>query len=216
MSIGVLVVDDQPEVRSALCTLLRRSADITVLGEAADGARAVSLVEELSPDVVLMDVRMPLLDGISATRALRTSDLTSSVRVIVLTAFDLDEYVFAALREGAAGFLTKNVAPHDLRQAVRVVADGQALLDPAITRRVIERFAPIRRDRLAALTPREREIARLIAAGLTNREIAQQLVVSIWTVKTHVAHILAKLGVQERAQVVIAVYESGEIVPGGE
>jgi len=161
-----------------------------------------------------MDVRMPGMDGITATRELLQGERPASPRVIVLTTFDLDEYVFAALREGASGFLTKNAPPEELRRAVRVVAEGQALLDAAVTRRVIERFAvqASSPSPLDALTSREREVARLIAAGMTNDEIARELVLSIWTVKTHVGHVLTKLGARERAQVVIAVYEAGDVV----
>jgi DNA-binding NarL/FixJ family response regulator len=218
MTVRVLVVDDQAGVRAGLRTILERSDDITVVGEAANGDEAIAQVARCRPDVVLMDVRMPVVDGIAATRAIARRGTAAPVRVIVLTTFDLDEYVFAALREGASGFLTKNVAPAELRRAIRLVADGQGLLDPAITRRVIERFtAPQIADRNSAvetLTPREREIARLIAGGLTNEEITQTLFLSIWTVKRHVSHILAKLGARERAQIVIAMYEAGEVGTG--
>ncbi len=217
--VRVLIADDQPDVRSGIRALLARAADIVVVGEAADGADAVRMAAELRPDVVLMDVRMPDHDGIAATRQIVAGSPGSTPRVIVLTTFDLDEYVFGALREGASGFLTKNVAPDELRRAVRLVAEGQALLDPAVTRRVIERFAAapvrgpapstVRSTALDSLTPREREVARLVARGLTNEEISVSLFLSIWTVKTHVSRILAKLGARERAQIVIAMYEAG-------
>jgi DNA-binding NarL/FixJ family response regulator len=217
MSPRVLVVDDQTDVREGLCTLLEHDGDIRVVGEAGNGEHAVRLSARLRPDVVLMDIRMPGKDGITATSTILRTPQDPPVRVIVLTTFDLDEYVFTALRHGASGFLTKNVAPQELRRAVRVVADGHALLDPAVTRRVIEHFTPADRrlpNRLAVLTTREREVARLIAAGLSNDEIARELVLSVWTVKTHVTRILTKLGLRERAQVVIAAYESGEVIPG--
>ncbi|MEV6815149.1 response regulator transcription factor [Micromonospora sp. NPDC051296] len=215
--VRVLIADDQPDVRSGIRALLERTADIVVVGEAADGAEAVRMAAELRPDVVLMDVRMPDHDGIAATRQIVSGSPGPTPRVIVLTTFDLDEYVFGALREGASGFLTKNVAPDELRRAVRLIADGQALLDPAVTRRVIERFAagsgpPAGRSTaLDSLTPREREVARLVARGLTNEEISVSLFLSIWTVKTHVSRILAKLGARERAQIVIAMYEAGDL-----
>jgi DNA-binding NarL/FixJ family response regulator len=206
--IRVLLADDQADVRAGIRSLLERTEDITVAGEARDGAEAVTLTAHLRPDVVLMDIRMPGLDGLAATRSIVDTD--PEAKVVVLTTFDLDEYVFAALRAGASGFLLKNAAPADLRRAVRVVAAGQALLDPAVTRRVIERHARPASGAAAldTLTPREREIAGLIAAGLTNEEISRRLVVSEWTVKTHVGHILAKLDARDRVQVVIAVYEA--------
>jgi DNA-binding NarL/FixJ family response regulator len=205
VTVRVLLVDDQPDVRTALRSLLELDGDITVVGEAADGEHGAFLAAELRPDVVLMDVRMPGVDGITATQRL-TGEGT---RVVVLTSFDLDEYVFAALRVGASGFLTKNSAPAELRRAVHLVAAGQALLDPAVTRRVIERFTrhEPKTRRLDVLTGREREIVDRIAAGLTNDEIAGALQVSIWTVKTHVGAILRKLDARDRTQIVIAAYE---------
>ena len=209
--IRVLLVDDQPTVRSALRTLLERTEDIAVIGEARDGAEAVARAAQLDPDVVLMDIRMPGTDGLSATRDILARG-DARPRVIVLTTFDLDEYVFAALRAGASAFLLKNTAPQELRRAVRLVAAGQGLLDPAVTRRVIERYAaPAPAHRAASLenlTNREREVANLIAAGLTNEEISTRLTVSEWTVKTHVRHILTKLQARDRVHIVIAVYEA--------
>jgi len=206
----VLLADDQAAVRSGLRALLELRGDIVVVGEARHGAEAVELAGHLRPDVVLMDVRMPTMDGITATAAITSAPGEAGPRVLVLTTFDLDEYVFAALAAGASGFLLKNTPPAELRRAVAVVADGQALLDPAVTRRVIERHVqPRTTTELRGLTARELEVARLIAAGLTNEEISQRLVLSGWTVKTHVRHILAKLGARDRVQVVIAVYEAG-------
>ncbi|MGB2569796.1 response regulator [Micromonospora citrea] len=213
MSVRVLLADDQRAVREALRSLLDRTGDIRVVGEARDGEEAVALSAHLRPDVVLMDVRMPGVDGIAATRRIVARHGDTSARVIVLTTFDLDEYVFAALRAGASGFLLKNAPPASLRASVRVVAAGQALLDPAVTRRVIARYAdpprPADAAALDGLTAREREVALLIAAGLSNEEIAAHLVLSGWTVKTHVRHILDKLGVRDRVHVVIAVHRAG-------
>ncbi|MEH0938822.1 response regulator transcription factor [Micromonospora psammae] len=218
MTVRVLLADDQQAVRDALRSLLHRTDDLLVVGEARDGAEAVALSGHLRPDVVLMDVRMPGTDGIAATREIVGRSAEHPTRVIVLTTFDLDEYVFAALRAGASGFLLKNAPPDTLRQSVRVVAAGQALLDPAVTRRVIERYAepprPAEAEALDRLTAREREVAFLIAAGLNNEEIAGHLVISEWTVKTHVRHILDKLGARDRLHVAIAVHRAGRGVPG--
>ncbi len=205
MTARVLLVDDQPDVRAALRALLELDPGIAVVGEAGDGEHAVFLAGGLRPDVVLMDVRMPGVDGIAATRRLTGA----GCRVVVLTAFALDEYVFAALRAGASGFLTKNTAPAELRRAVHLVAAGQALLDPAVTLRVIDRFARPEpgAGRLAALTDREREVVGRIAQGLSNDEIAAALRLSAWTVKSHVRAILRKLGARDRTQIVIAAYE---------
>jgi len=206
VTVRVLLVDDQPDVRAALRSLLELDAAIAVVGEAGDGEHAAFLAAELAPDVVLMDIRMPGDDGLTATARLTRT----GTRVVVLTSFDLDEYVFAALRAGASGFLVKNAAPADLHRAVHVVAGGQALLDPAVTRRVIERFARPEPgpDPLRVLTAREREIVEQVAAGLTNDEIAAALQLSVWTVKTHVGAILRKLGARDRTHIVIAAYRS--------
>jgi DNA-binding NarL/FixJ family response regulator len=221
MTIGIVVADDHEVVRAGFAAILDTQPDFTVLGTAADGAEAVRTCQEHRPDVVLMDVRMPGMDGIEATRVLRSGD--SGPRVLVLTTFDLDEYVYDALQAGASGFLLKDVTAERLFDAVRVIAAGEALLAPAITKRLIGEFAR-QRPRLAdhapgggafsTLTPRETEVLRLIAAGLSNPEIAQRLVVTEETVKTHVSRILSKLGLRDRTQAVVAAYESGLVVPG--
>ena len=216
--IGIVVADDHEVVRAGFAALLDTQPDFTVLGTAADGAAAVRACRELRPDVVLMDVRMPGTDGIEATRQLAAGDLAP--KVLILTTFDLDEYVFDALRAGASGFLLKDVTAERLFDAVRVVAAGEALLAPAVTRRLISEFAKIRRPApaaatpaFAALTPRETEVLRLVAEGLSNPEIAARLVVTEETVKTHVSRVLAKLGLRDRTQAVVAAYESGLVVP---
>jgi DNA-binding NarL/FixJ family response regulator len=213
MTIRVLLADDQPSVRAALRDLLMRADDIDVVGEAADGDETIQVSHRVQPDVILMDIRMPRLDGISATERLVADRIDGAPRVIVLTTFDLDEYVYAALRAGASGFLIKNTPPERLREAVRLVAAGNALLDPAVTLRVIQHFV-IRGSQpvsplVMVLTEREREIAILIARGMSNLEIADSLSISYWTVKTHVKSILAKLHGTGRSQIVIAAYESG-------
>lgn len=212
--IRVVVADDQEMVREGFAALLSSQPDIEVVAQAADGIAAVLAVRQNSPDVVLMDVRMPRMDGIEATR-----QITAPTRVLILTTFDLDEYVYEALRSGASGFLLKDAPASDLLHAVRVVAAGEALLAPAVTRRLIEDF--VRRPRsgvkpptLRGLTPRETEVLQLIAQGLSNQEIAGALVVAEETVKTHVGRILAKLGLRDRAQAVVAAYESGLVTPG--
>jgi DNA-binding NarL/FixJ family response regulator len=215
--IRVLLADDQRLVRSGFRMILRADPGLDVVGEAGDGVEAVALARELRPDVVLMDVRMPRLDGIEATRQLlREQD---PPRVLVLTTFDLDEYVYAALRAGASGFLLKDAPEEQLAAAIRVAADGGALFSPGVTRRLIERFTALDPDvatppRLEELTARELEVLRLIARGLSNAEIAAELVVSDHTVKTHVARVLAKLDLRDRTQAVIAAYESGLVRPG--
>ena len=219
-SIRVLVVDDQELVRSGFCVILEAADGITVVGEAANGAQAVAAVAATAPDVVLMDVRMPEMDGLEATRLITARERASGPKVVMLTTFDLDDYVYEALRAGASGFLLKDAPRHDLISAVRAAAAGNALLAPSVTRRLIESFA--RRPpeaapspaRLASLTARERDILLLLARGNTNAEIAAGLVVSEATVKTHIGHLLAKLGLRDRVQAVILAYETGVVVPG--
>jgi DNA-binding NarL/FixJ family response regulator len=207
----VVVADDQGMVRSGLISLLAGDPDVTVVGEASDGAQAVAVVRRTDPDVVLMDIRMPELDGLSATRQLVADG--ARARVLVLTTFDLDEYVFEALRSGASGFLLKDAPAEDLLRAVRVVSRGDAVLSPAVTRRVIEEFAASRPTRRAEpsseLTPRELEILGYLGRGLSNAEIAADLVLSESTVKTHVSRVLLKLGLRDRVQAVIYAYECG-------
>ncbi len=211
----VLVVDDQELVRAGFRMILERGG-ITVVGEAADGQAAVALVDELVPDVVLMDIRMPVLDGIEATR--RVVATRPGTRVVVLTTFDLDEYVYEAVRAGANGFLLKDIPPVDLVHAVRVVARGDALLAPALTRRLLERFAarpqPGRDTVLDGLAPRELEVMRWVAAGRSNAEIGRELFLSEATVKTYVSRLLTKLDVRDRVQLTVLAYESGLVVAG--
>jgi DNA-binding NarL/FixJ family response regulator len=219
MTLRVLVADDQPVVRTGFHTILGAQPDITVVAEAADGAEAVLLARRLRPDVVLMDVRMPRMDGLQATRQLAGPDVTDPIRVLILTTFDLDEYVYEALRAGASGFLLKDVRRDDLVAAVRIVAAGEALLAPTVTRRLIGEFArrPVAVDpspAVEALTPRERDVFELVARGLTNAEIAARLYLGEATVKSHVAHLLVKLGLRDRIQAVIYAYETGLIQPG--
>ncbi|MFJ2033870.1 response regulator [Streptosporangium sp. NPDC087985] len=217
MMLRVLVADDQDLFRGGFSMILDAQPDITVIGEAADGAQAVRAAIELRPDVVLMDIRMPNVDGVEATRRICES---TAARVLVLTMFDLDEYVYAALRAGACGFLLKDVHRDELVRAVRVVAAGEALLAPTVTRRLIAGLArsghpvPRLRARLDELTVRERETLGQVARGLSNAEIASELVVSEHTVKTHVSNLLAKLGLRDRAQAVVFAYEAGLAVPG--
>jgi DNA-binding NarL/FixJ family response regulator len=222
VTVSLVVADDHEVVRAGFAALLDTQPDFTVLGTASDGGEAVRVCRDLKPDVVLMDVRMPSLDGIEATRQLAGTG-ESGPRVLILTTFDLDEYVFDALRAGASGFLLKDVTAERLFDAVRVVAAGEALLAPAVTRRLISEFTRLRPARdaapaaaLGALTPRETEVLRLVAEGLSNPEVAQRLVVTEETVKTHVSRILAKLGLRDRTQAVVAAYESGLVVPGRE
>jgi DNA-binding NarL/FixJ family response regulator len=223
LSIGVLIADDQALVRAGFRMVLEVEDDITVVGEAANGEQAVHSAQRLKPDVVLMDIRMPELDGIAATRQIASADpgrAGSESRVLVLTTFDLDEYVYDALGAGASGFLLKDSPPEQLVSAIRVVAGGESLLAPSVTSRLIEQFARTRaRDRqpppgLDELTSRELEVFTLLARGLSNAEIAEALVVSDSTVKTHVARVLAKLGVRDRVQAVVLAYESGLVSPG--
>jgi DNA-binding NarL/FixJ family response regulator len=212
---SVLVADDQELVRTGLCTILERSG-LDVLGEAADGRAAVREARRLRPDVVLMDVRMPVLDGIAATRELVAGRPEGHPRVLVLTTFDLDEYVFEALRAGASGFLLKDAPPERLVAAVHAVRDGEALLAPQITRRLVERFALPARPAppgLDELTAREREVLTLVARGLSNAEIAERLVLTLPTVKTHVSRVLMKLGLRDRVQAVVLAYEAGLVTP---
>jgi DNA-binding NarL/FixJ family response regulator len=215
--IGVLLADDQELVRSGFRLILELADGIAIVGEAADGREAVRLAKDLQPDVVLMDVRMPELDGIEATRRLRQAGVDA--RVLVLTTFDLDEYVYGAIRAGASGFLLKDAPREQLVTAVRTVARGEALLAPAITQRLIERFVarPPAREAapaLAELSTRELEVLRLLARGLSNAEIAAELIVGEATVKTHVARVLRKLDVRDRVQAVVFAYESGLVQPG--
>ncbi len=218
MTLRVVVVDDQEIVRAGFAALLETQEDLAVAGTAADGEEGVRVCREQLPDVVLMDIRMPTLDGIEATRQL-AEDGAVAARVIMLTTFDLDEYVYDALGAGASGFLLKDVTAETLFDAVRVVAAGDALLAPAVTRRLVSEFArlrpmlPRRPDELAELTPRETEVLRLVAEGLSNGEIAERLVVSEETVKTHVSRVLTKLRLRDRTQAVVVAYESGLVVP---
>jgi DNA-binding NarL/FixJ family response regulator len=217
--IRVLLVDDQALVRAGFRSLLEDEDGIEVVGEAGDGATAVDLARSARPDVVLMDIRMPVLDGLEATRRIAADKLLRDVRVLVLTTFELDEYVFEALAAGASGFLLKNTDPVELLRAVRVVAAGEALLAPSVTRRLIAEFAARPRPggtpvELAALTDREREVMALAAAGLSNEEIAERLVVSPATARTHVSRAMVKLGARDRAQLVVFAYESGLVAPG--
>jgi DNA-binding NarL/FixJ family response regulator len=217
MTIGVVLADDQTLVRAGFSLIIRAEADMEVVGEAADGAEAVELVSRLDPDVVLMDIRMPGIDGIEATRRLVAAQVRT--RVLVLTTFDLDEYVYDALEAGASGFMLKDSPPESLVSAIRVVAAGDALLAPSITRNVIEHFLRARSRSsadvpdLSELTAREREVLTLVARGLSNAEIAAALVLGEATVKTHVSRILMKLALRDRAQAVVAAYEAGLVVP---
>ena len=219
--IGVVLADDQALLRAGLRALLDNEPDITVLGEAGDGQAALDLVRDLHPDVVLMDIRMPGTDGLVATRLIAAEPALAATRVVVLTTFDLDEYVFEAIRAGASGFLVKDTEPTELLRAVRAVAGGDALLSPRVTRRLIGEFASRSRpgaaraaERLAPLTDREREVVALVGEGLSNDAIADRLVVSPSTAKTHVSRAMVKLHVRDRAQLVVLAYESGLVRPG--
>lgn len=227
MTVSVLLVDDQELMRMAFRMVIESQPDLTVAGEAANGLQAVAQVEAMQPDVVLMDVRMPDLDGVEATR--RIVDSGSDARVIILTTFDLDEYVYSALRAGASGFLLKDAQPADLLSAIRAVASGDAVVAPSITRRLLDSYAhrltlpgsddpadripPAQRERLDQLTAREREVLLLVARSLSNAEIAERLVLSEATVKSHVGRILAKLDLRDRVQIVVFAYESGLVTP---
>ncbi len=219
MTIRVVLAEDQALVRAGFRGLLERSPDIEVAGEVANGADAVNAARTAHPDIVLMDIRMPIMDGLEATRRIVADEQLSGVRVIVLTTFDLDEYVFEALRVGASGFLLKDIEPDDLRQAIRIVAGGEALLSPRVTRRLITRFVaqlpqqPKDPERLAVLTEREREVMALVAHGLSNEEIGQRLAMSPATAKTHVSRAMLKLGARGRAQLVVLAYQTGLVTP---
>jgi DNA-binding NarL/FixJ family response regulator len=217
--IRVLLADDQALVRAGFRALLDAQEGIEVVGEAGDGREAVELARQLTPDVILMDIRMPALDGLAATREIAVDPRLGSVRIVILTTFELDEYVFEAIRAGAAGFLVKDTRPSDLIEAVRVVARGDALLSPSVTRRLIGEFAarakePPSADALEQLTDREREVMALAAGGLSNEQIAARLVVSVATAKTHVSRAMVKLGARDRAQLVVLAYETGLVRPG--
>ena len=221
--IDVVVVDDQALVRAGLRVLIESAADVALVGEAANGAEAVRVVAAARPDVVLMDIRMPEVDGLEATRAILSAPGAGAdrpVRVIILTTFELDEYVYDALRSGASGFLLKDAPPEQILEAIRTVATGNALLAPSVTRTVIAEFAgrlaprPQASARLDGVTPREREVLVLVAEGCSNAEIAARLYLSAATVKTHVSRLLAKLGARDRSQLVVAAYESGIVEPG--
>ncbi|MGV9314273.1 response regulator [Streptomyces sp. NPDC003691] len=217
--VRVLLADDQLLVRAGFRALLDAQEDIEVAGEAADGAEAVRLAAEARPDVVLMDIRMPVLDGLAATRRITADPGLAGVKVIMLTTFELDEYVFEAIRSGASGFLVKDTEPDELLRAVRAVVAGDALLSPGVTRRLIAEFAarskaPADDGLLAGLTEREREVMALVGIGLSNEEIARRLVVSPLTAKTHVSRTMVKLGARDRAQLVVLAYESGLVRPG--
>ncbi len=217
--IRVLLVDDQALVRAGFRALLDATDGLEVVGEAADGAQAVELCRALRPDVVLMDIRMPVEDGLSATQRIAADPELVATRIVVLTTFSLDEYVFAALRAGAGGFLLKDCEPAELLRAVRVVAAGDALLSPSVTRRLVEEYAsraktPAPPKALERLTDREREVVALAGTGLSNDEIAERLFVSPTTAKTHVSRAMVKLGVRDRAQLVVLAYESGLVRPG--
>jgi DNA-binding NarL/FixJ family response regulator len=220
VSITVGICDDQALVRDGLRVQLGYAGDIEVVGEVSDGEQAVALARRERPDVLLMDIRMPRVDGIEATRRIVADPAASGVRVLILTTFDLDEHVYAALAAGASGFLLKDATPEEIVQAVRVVAAGESLLAPRVTSRLVREFASrprpghTRGEALESLTDREVEVLQLIAQGLSNAELADRLVISHATAKTHVSRILAKLGLRDRAQLVVAAYEAGLVVPG--
>jgi len=218
--IRVVLADDQPLVRAGFAMILEAEEDITVVGEADDGAAAVALAESAQPDVMLMDIRMPGVDGLAATKRISEDERLARVRILVLTTFELDEYVFEALRSGASGFLVKHTQPGDLVRAVREVSRGEALLSPSVTRRLIAEFTArpprpvLTPPSMAALTEREREVVALVALGLTNEEIAGELVLSPATARTHVSRAMIKLRARDRAQLVVFAYQSGLVRPG--
>ena len=219
MTLRVVIADDQQLVRTGFRMILTAQPGIDVVGEATTGTEAVTVTNEMHPDVVLMDIRMPELDGIEATRQILAHNHEPKTRVLILTTFDLDEYVYDALRAGASGFLLKDAPAHQLATAIRTVGEGDALLAPSITRRLIEEFAAPRKPvnssaRLDELTPRELEVFRLLATGMTNTEIATKLIVGETTIKTHVTRILMKLGVRDRVQAVVLAYQAGIVNPG--
>jgi len=220
MTLDLLIVDDQPLLRAGFRMILEAEADLRVVGEAVDGRSAVEAARRLRPDVVLMDIRMPVMDGVEATRLLAGPGVEDPIRVLVLTTFDLDEYIVEALRNGASGFLLKDVPPEQLIEAVRIIADGGALLAPSVTRRLLDVFAhrlpraDARARTTADLTERELEVLQLMAAGKSNAEIADELVVGETTVKTHVSRVLMKLDLRDRVQAVVFAYESGIVQPG--
>jgi DNA-binding NarL/FixJ family response regulator len=220
VSIGVVIADDQALLRGGFRVLIDSAPDMRVLGEAADGEAAVAITEEQEPDVVLMDIRMPGVDGIDATRRIKNDERTAKTKVLILTTFDLDEYVYAALRAGASGFMLKDTSPEELLAGIRVVAAGDALLSPSVTRRLIELYASRPAPVLASpalldqLTEREREVLVEVAHGLTNKEIGEKLHMSAATAKTHVGHLFSKLNARDRAQLVVIGYESGIVQPG--
>jgi DNA-binding NarL/FixJ family response regulator len=223
--IRVVVADDQTLVRGAFRVLVDSAPDMEVVGEAADGVASIELAASVHPDVVLMDIRMPIMDGLEATRRITADGQTAEVKVLVLTTFDLDEHVYAALRAGASGFLLKDTAPEDLLAGIRIVAAGEALLSPSVTRRLIQEFVqrpttpttpstPPAPPGLSSLTDRERDVLVEVARGLSNTEIAERLYISPATAKTHVSRLLMKLNARDRAQLVVVAYESGVVTPG--
>jgi DNA-binding NarL/FixJ family response regulator len=220
MTIRVLLVDDQTLVREGFAQILSKDPDIEVAGQAGTGAEAIDLVRDVNPDVVFMDIRMPEMDGLEATRRILSDRRTRDTKVVILTTFEADEYVFTALADGASGFLLKDIEPDELRKAVKVAAAGEALLSPSVTRRLVEEYAssPTRPaldpGMLDILTDREREVMELVAEGLSNREISERLYLSPATVKTHVSRVLTKLNARDRAQLVVLAYETGLTIPG--
>jgi DNA-binding NarL/FixJ family response regulator len=221
MSVRVVIADDQVLIREGLRSIVERDPELTVVGEAADGADAVAVVRRVRPDVVVMDVRMPVRDGIAATAEICADPALAGTRVLVVTTYELDEYVFGALRAGASGFVLKDLGPDELRHAIRLLAAGEALLGPTITRRVIAEFAtrrqrsPQQQSKVDLLTGREREVVALVAEGLSNDEIAQRLYISPMTAKTHVSRAMTKLECRDRAQLVVFAYETGLVTPAG-